>query len=91
MAEEEAELLLRRLRNIEDEEAERVKKMRLVQLEHQVETEKLRKLRNAEMEAERYKLLQLQKNNDNALFGDIYAYEGTDIDLLGISEEELDQ
>ena len=95
LAEEEAELLLRRLRNIEEEEAERIKKMRLVQLEHQVETEKLKKLRHAEMETERYKLMQIQSQHDGTIlpaehFGNETAAYG-DFDLLGISEEELDQ
>jgi len=91
LAEDEAELLLRRLRNIEEEEAERVKKMRLVQLEHQVETEKLRKLRHAEMEAERYKLQQLHSYNDNSLLPEQFGPDSSNIDLHGISEEELDQ
>jgi hypothetical protein len=64
LADDEAAQLLERLRNIEEEEAERLKFKRLRQINLATEAEKYRIQRKAEMEAERYKQTQYRLSQD---------------------------
>lgn len=104
LADDEAAQLLERLRNIEEEEAERLKFKRLRQINLATEAEKYRIQRKAEMEAERYKQTQYRLSQDcysaayNSYRGP-YAFDSLpssssticgDFDLLGFSEQEID-
>ena len=87
IAEEEAQQLLARLKIIEEEEAERKKKKQLEELEAKAELDKARRLREAEMHAERMRLGQTYTIETIETENTLTQEE----DILGISEEELDR
>ena len=66
IAEEEAQQLLQRLKVIEEEEAERLRKKRLAEYEFQVQTEKIRKLMDQEIAQKRKNKIQFSGYNNSS-------------------------
>lgn len=105
LAEEEAQYLLNRLKQIEIEEAERLKKRKYKQLQHESETAHMAAIRRSRMNAEDMSIIKRNQKPQEMTVNTSTDYEPflqTDEDqfmqqsiiedeLLGISEEELDK
>lgn len=97
LAEEEAAVMLARLRAVEEEEAERRKQKRIKALEQELYQQKLKNLKRAELEAERLKSNHFKMINSKRLYT-TYNNEyisGIDADLTGhydepLADEEMD-
>jgi len=68
LAEEEAAVMLARLRAVEEEEAERRKQKRIKALEQELYQQKLKNLKRAELEAERMKSQHFKMINSKRLY-----------------------
>jgi hypothetical protein len=80
LAEEEAAVMLARLRAVEEEEAERRKQKRIKALEQELYQQKLKNLKRAELEAERLKSNHFKMINSKRLYTTYNAEYITNID-----------
>lgn len=92
LAEEEAAVMLARLRAVEEEEAERRKQKRIKALEQELYQQKLKNLKRAELEAERLKNQHFKMINSKRLYSNYNVDYGAsafenDTSRVGMPEE----